>query len=157
MVGTMLPIGYGERLRALIPKSLVGYAIGSVLAAASVGALAGAVGRVVPLPSMLGPLGFGITGAVALLYGCSDASLLHLPRPNPRRQVPSSWYRRFRPGVTGLLYGAALGVGFATRVPVSTFYLLPLWAILSRSIVSSSLLFGAFGAGRVSAAAADPV
>jgi hypothetical protein len=150
MVGTMLPIGYGERKTARVSKSIASYAFGCALGSAALGLFLGSVGSLIGPP--LGPERFGIasaaTAAVALVYGLSDASLLRVPRMESRRQVPLSWYRRFRPPVAGLLYGATLGVGFVTRLSVSTFYILPLWAFLGGDVVRSGLVLTAFGVGR---------
>lgn len=149
MVGTMLPIGYGERLRSGVPKSIIMYGVGSVVAAALMGLILGSVGALLPLePGARVGIASAIAGVLALAYGLSEASLLALPLPSPRRQVPLWWSRKFPPSLTGLLYGAGLGVGIATRVPVATFYLIPLWILLNGTLLRSMLIFGMFGLGR---------
>jgi hypothetical protein len=149
MVGTMLPIGYGERLQGRARRSLVAYAIGSVVGAGSLGLLVSALGGLIPVEGQDRlALALGVTGIVAVLYGLSDASLVRVPRPQAGWQVPTRWYRRFRPELTGLLYGVGLGVGLATRIQVSTFYLLPLWCLLTGNVAWSVFTLSMFGVGR---------
>lgn len=149
MVGTMLPIGYGARLRSGTAKPILAYGIGSVGAAAVAGAALGTLGQLLPLASNgRVEVASAIGGFLALAYSLSEASLVRLPLPSPRRQVPLWWYRRFPPSITGLLYGGGLGIGFATRVPIATFYLLPIWMVMSAAPLPSMFIFGMFGFGR---------
>lgn len=48
-----------------------------------------------------------------------------------------------------ILYGAGLGVGIATYIPFSTFYVLPVSAVFNGSAALGAALLGAFGLGRV--------
>lgn len=151
MVGTMLPIGYGERTQGRLPRSLIGYGTGSVIAAVTLGLVVGGAGRVTFLAlsaSTRVTMTAAVTGLIGIMYGMSDASLVSVPLPQSHRQVPASWYKRFRPGVAGLMYGAGLGLGFATRIPVATYYILPVWGFFSGEVLLSGLVLGLFGVGR---------
>jgi hypothetical protein len=156
MVGTMLPIGYGERKAGRkAPRSLLAYAFGSLAGSATLGLAIGILGRLLPWsPDSRLDLGFAVTGTVALAYGLSDALGLTIPRPQLNRQVPLHWSRRFRPEVFGFLYGLVLGFGVATRLSASTFFILPIWTLLHADVLSSVLVFAAFGIGRLSPALA---
>lgn len=149
MVGTMLPIGYGERGQGRVSWSLIAYGAGSASGAMVVGLMFGGIGLLVSsLTGDLPTLALVATGGVAVLYGLNDASLLRLPRPQFRRQVPSSWSRRYSPRAAGFLYGAGLGVGVATRIPVASFLLLPVWTLLEGDVAVAAFVFVCFGIGR---------
>lgn len=151
MVGTMLPIGYGESVRKGWSKTLLCYALGLLVASATFGALLGLVGMALSLQTRMGhwTVPTTVLGAIAVAYGCSDAGLIRLPRPQPKWQVPSSWYRRFKPSTAGLFYGVGLGVGFATRQPAMTFYVLVVGALCLGRPWLSAIAFLLYGFGRL--------
>jgi sulfite exporter TauE/SafE len=154
MVGTMLPIGYGETLRGRPASSLLAYAVASVAGSAAVGIALGLVGllfgRVIghSSASSRAPLVAVIASLIGIAYGLADAGLIGLPRPQLRRQVPRGWSARYPPAVTGLLYGARLGVGLTTYIPSGAFYVLTVTAFLGADPVVGALVLGAFGFGR---------
>jgi hypothetical protein len=82
-----------------------------------------------------------------VLIAAAFLDLVGLTPPGPRRQVDEDWLGRYRDWVTGLGYGAQLGVGFATIVPSWG-----IWALLVTAAcigVPGAILFGAgFGVGR---------
>jgi hypothetical protein len=58
--------------------------------------------------------------AIVAAYAGREAGLLRLPVPQLRRQVPQRWREVLPLPATAFLYGAGLGVGFVTYVPVAT-------------------------------------
>ncbi len=148
MVGTMLPIGYGERLHRRVPMALFAYAFASVGASVLAGISLGFIGVLWPTGATSHSSLTLVCGAVALVYGCADAGGISLPRLQRRRQVPTSWYRRYAPVRVGVMYGGVLGFGFATWQPVSTLFVVAAWAVIRGEPVWGALVMGAYGLGQ---------
>lgn len=151
MVGTILPVVYGERVRGKHPVSIWLHTLGYVVAAGTVGGLLGVLGAALPTYIFLDDrrsVVFIVTGLASALYSLRELNLVQVPAPQFSRQVPETWRFRFRPGVAALLYGLGLGVGFGTRVPVSTFYAVVLWATLLGSPTLGAVGMAVFGLGR---------
>lgn len=151
MVGTILPIVYGERKRRQPPVTLLLHMLGYILGAAVVGAVLAALGMALlrQTPSVIRnfPV-FVATGLVSLVYSGREFGLVPVPAPQFSRQVPHSWRLLFPPRIRALSYGLGLGVGLATRIPVSTFYVAAFWATFSGNPLRGSLAMTAFGVGR---------
>ncbi|HWG82210.1 MAG TPA: hypothetical protein VN686_04270, partial [Gaiellales bacterium] len=84
----------------------------------------------------------------ALLEAAAELGLVRLPLPQMRRQVPERWRERYPQPLTALLYGAGLGFGFATYLPVAT---LPVVAVAVAALAgpaSGAAVLAAFGLGR---------
>lgn len=149
MVGTIVPIGYGERAqgqRALTPWI---HFLGNVLGGAAVGALLGALGAVLLSHGTVGPgSALLVTGVAGLVYSLRELGIVPVPLPLVRRQVPSKWRRDWPPRVAAFFYGLALGGGVSTSVYVSTFYVVAVWVVLQGSPVYGAIVLGLFGAGR---------
>ncbi|MGZ4481626.1 MAG: hypothetical protein ACXVY5_05425, partial [Gaiellales bacterium] len=111
MVETITPVVHGSRRWSV---EILAFAAGAMAAATALGLLLG----------MLLPTGGrAATAAVAVLAAaeaCAELGLVRLPSLQLRRQVPERWRERYPPPVVALLYGAGLGVGFATFLPVAT-------------------------------------
>src|SRR3954464_10424805 len=111
MVETIVPVVHGTRTWLL---SLALFTAGAVTTAGFLGLALGAA-----LPAG----GAAVAAAVAvfaLLEAAAELGLLRLPLPQRRRQVPERWRERYPQPLTALLYGAGLGFGFATYLPVAT-------------------------------------
>ncbi len=151
MVGTILPIVYGERKRGKLPVVLWLHFLGCFVGASCLGALLGLIGAVLPKQVMtLGPSisAFVASGFVSLLYSVRELDLIQVPAPQFRRQVPSKWRLLLPPRVTALFYGLELGWGLTIRISVTTFYVAAIWAIMSGSPILGALCMAMFGLGR---------
>ena len=121
MVGTLIPIGYGERRNRGLPLPLVSYVAGSVIAGAVAGALFGIAGGAV-LNDGLGSAAAGLLLAVlALTYSLVEARLVGIPIPQANRQVRQRRHlAESRPNVLAFGYGIGLGAGVLTHITVAT-------------------------------------
>ena len=84
MVGTIIPIGHGERQRGRVPTAHWLHALGSVIGAASLGGLLGALGSVAPwhvVPAVSAVVPLVVTGLVGLLYALRELALVPVPAP----------------------------------------------------------------------------
>lgn len=151
MVGTIIPIVYGERLDGKRMTVLWLYAIGTIAGAGSFGALLGTVGSSLGLERQ-----FLETRAIALTLGAGHLMLAHrdlgvirFPLPQSRWQVPRAWLRMMPRPIAALAYGTALGVGVLTRINTSTFYAVLAWALLIGTPSLGAIVFAAFGLGRL--------
>jgi sulfite exporter TauE/SafE len=86
-----------------------------------------------------------VVGFLALAYACCDLGFIYLPRPSVMKAVPISWWRRWKPYGAALVYGAALGVGFTTRIWFGAFYVICAWCLLQGDLLSGALLMGVYG------------
>jgi len=151
MVGTILPIVHGEQLQGKRPVTLWLYALGNLLGAIALGAVAGGLGYAVAglatsaLPSAIS---VSLTGALGLIYSLRDVQLVPIPAPQFRKQVPAKWRMTLPIRLTALLYGIGLGIGFATFVTASTLYVVVGWAMLTASPLLGALALAIFGLGR---------
>lgn len=144
MLTSITPLG--ERGRASRwSVTTTAYLLGSVLGGLVVGALAGAVGGLLPLSTP------GVALAACLVLGLAAglgllAELGRLPAPRGlQRQVDEDWLHRYRGWVYGLGYGAQLGVGLVTIVTSTTLYVTLLLAVLTGSPAAGAAVGGVFG------------
>ena len=77
-----------------------------------------------------------------------------IPLPNARRQVPEWWRTFFSPPVAATLYGAGLGVAFATFLSFGTFVAVAAGAVAGGDPVLGALLCAPFGLARAAAVGA---
>lgn len=151
MVGTILPIVYGERQQDKHAVALWFHTAGYVTGAGTVGCLLGILGAALPLYRLhmdRGVVALLATGLVSVSYSLRELGLVQVPAPQFHRQVPEKWRFQFRPKLAALFYGLGLGVGLGTRIPVTTFYVVVLWAVLIGSPLLGALGLATFGFGR---------
>jgi hypothetical protein len=113
MVDTIAPVVHGGS-RKRWAAALALHVVGATISAAVLGGLFGAAGSALGAP--WGVAGTAVIVVVALAYGVREAVGLRMPIPDARRQVPQWWREHFSSGTTAFLYGAGLGVGFATHL-----------------------------------------
>ncbi len=141
MAETVAPVVHGVR-RWLI--AVGAFAAGAVGAGAALGWALGSVGAWA---------GGGSThaawaaAAIVAAYAGREAGILRMPVPQLRRQVPQRWREVMPLPATALLYGAGLGLGFVTYVPVATFAAV-VAAIVLADPAAGAVALAAFGAGR---------
>jgi hypothetical protein len=135
---------------------------GSALGGAAVGALLAAIGAIV-----LGPIGSGDAGRVAVLGGFLIAGLLvelgigGARLPTVRRQVDERWLGAYRGWVYGVGFGFQLGAGVVTIVSTAAVYATFAACVLSGAVPTGILIGGVFGLLRAAtvagaATASDP-
>ena len=139
MVETIVPVVHGTRTWLV---SLVLFAAGATAAAATLGWLLGAA-----LPNG-GPAAVTGVALFALVESAGEAGLVRLPVPQLRRQVPERWRERYPQPIAALLYGAGLGVGFATYLPVATLIVVAVGVAALAGAVTGAVVLSAFGLGR---------
>ena len=152
MVGTILPIVNGQRLLGKRFTALRAHAAGCLVGGALIGVALGVAGAIVPLeklPLQRSVLVALVTGSISLLYSAKEAALIRVPAPQCRWQVPLAWRDRLPHNVSSLSYGLGLGLGVATRIPVTTIYALLVWSLMVGRPSLTSFVMLTFGLGRV--------
>lgn len=144
MVETIAPVVYGRRRTYGLAVAL--HALAATASGAVTGALLGAAGWALGAP--WSGVGYWLLAGVALVYATRETFGLPIPLPQARRQVPEWWRRFYPPLVAAGLYGAGLGVGFATYLSFGTYAAVAAGAVLSGSPAVGALACGAFGASR---------
>ena len=127
------------------------YMAGCLLGGVGLGVLLGIFGGAIPwqsLPVHRTVAVLIVTGAVGLIYSVRELNLADIPAPQSRWQVPQSWFYLFPLKLSILFYGLGLGFGLATRIPISTFYVVVLWAMLTGNPLISAFGMATFGFGR---------
>jgi hypothetical protein len=145
MLASITPLG--ERGRSSKwPVTVAFFIAGSVLSAAALGALAGALG------GLTWPRGFGAghlrfaTLALALAAGVViDLGVGGLRVPSIRRQVNEDWLLEYRGWVYGLGFGVQLGVGVSTIVTTTAVYGTIVAAWITGDPVLGAVVAGSFG------------
>ena len=141
MAETVAPVVHGVR-RWLI--AVAAFAAGAMGAGAALGWALGSAGAWA---------GGGSThaawaaAAIVAAYAGREAGILRLPVPQLRRQVPQRWREMLPLPATAFLYGAGLGLGFITYVPVATFAAV-VAAVVLADPAAGAVALAAFGAGR---------
>jgi MFS family permease len=147
MLASITPLGERGR-RSRWGVTVTAFVIGSTVAGAALGTLAGALGA-----AALGGAAderwrlFVLAGLVALGL-LLDLRVGGLRVPTTRRQVNEDWLVRYRGWVYGAGFGAQLGAGVFTIVTTATVYLVPLAAFLLGSTALGLLVGATFGAVR---------
>src|SRR5436190_3749092 len=139
MVETIVPVVHGTRTWMV---SVVMFGLGAVSTAALVGLVLGAA-----LPAG-GAAAAVLVAAFAAAEAAAELGLLRLPLPQLRRQVPERWRERYPQPLVALLYGAGLGVGFATYVPFATLFVVAAAVVALAGPAGGAMVLAAFGAGR---------
>lgn len=144
MLTSITPLG--ERGRASRwSVTTTAYLLGSVLGGLVVGALAGAVGELLPLSTpgvaLAAYLVLGVAAGLGLLV---ELGRLPVPR-GLQRQVDEDWLHRYRGWVYGLGFGAQLGAGAVTIVTSPTVYLTGALALLTGSPLRGAAVGVTFG------------
>lgn len=142
MLTSITPLGERGR-HSHWSVTVTAFAIGSVVASVALGALGGAVGRLV-LPSTTGNhLKLAILAAALVLAAAADAA--REPAPGPRRQVNERWLDSYRGWVYGAGFGAQLGIGVTTVVYSAATYVILVAAFVSRDVAAGAAIVGCFG------------
>ncbi len=141
MAETVAPVVHGVR-RWLI--AVGAFAAGAIATGAALGWALGSAGAWAGGGSAHAAWA---AAAIVAAYAGREAGLLRLPVPQLRRQVPQRWREVLPLPATAFLYGAGLGVGFVTYVPVATFAAV-VAAIVLADPAAGAVALGAFGAGR---------
>jgi MFS family permease len=147
MLASITPLGERAR-RSRWGVTVTAFVVGSTLAGAALGALAGALGAVT-----LGPAGherwrLGVLAGLVALALLLDARVGGLRVPTTRRQVNEDWLVRYRGWVYGAGFGVQLGAGLFTIVTTAAVYLVPLVAYLLGNLGLGLLVGATFGAVR---------
>jgi hypothetical protein len=141
MVETITPAGCGSRRRYRIALAL--FATGAVLASAALGALLGLAGSAFDRAVAL-----GVVAVLALVAAAREMGLIPGPVPGARGQVPERWRREWPLPAWSLAYGAGLGVGLLTRLPVTTFLVACAGALALGDPLLAAACLAPFGLGR---------
>lgn len=139
MVETIVPVVHGTRTWVV---SVLMFGLGAVSSAALLGLLLGAA-----LPAG-GAAAALLVAVFAALEAAAELGALRLPLPQLRRQVPERWRERYPQPVTALLYGAGLGIGFATYLPVATLLVVAAGVAALAGPVGGAAVLAGFGLGR---------
>jgi hypothetical protein len=141
MVETITPAGCGSRRRYRIALAL--FSAAAVLASAALGALLGLAGSALDRTVAL-----SVVAVLALVAAAREMGLIPGPVPGARGQVPERWRRDWPLPAWSLAYGAGLGVGLLTRLPVTTFLVACAGALALGDPLVAAACLAPFGAGR---------
>src|SRR5262245_25757641 len=141
MVETITPAGCGSRHRYRIALAL--FTAGAVLAAAALGALLGLAGSALDRA-----LALSVVAVLALLAAAREMGLIPGPVPGAWGQVPERWRREWPLPAWSLAYGAGLGLGLLTRLPVTTFLVACAGALALGDPLVAAACLAPFGLGR---------
>ncbi|HSL67976.1 MAG TPA: MauE/DoxX family redox-associated membrane protein [Actinomycetota bacterium] len=145
MVETITPVVHGGRAGRWA-GSVALHVTGAVASAAAFGAILGGAGSLLGAP--WGGGGALLIALVAALYLVREATVVPVPVPQLRRQVPQWWRTFFSVPVAAFLYGVGLGVGFLTYLAHGTLVVVALAAAASGEPLVGAALVAPFGLAR---------
>lgn len=145
MLASINPLGERARNRRW-GVTVSAYLLGSVTAAASVGALLGVVGGWVRHLVGAGPVVVAGVAVVACAVGAAfDLGVGGLRLPTVHRQVNKDMLDEYRGWVYGLSFGLQLGLGVVTVVNTAGIYVTLALALLSGSTIGGLAIGATFG------------
>jgi len=153
MLTSITPLGERGR-RARWGVTVAWYLIGSVLAGAGLGAVAGLSGQlgagVIHAAGLRPPAGVSLAllSLAAAAGAVADIVVRGRALPGPRRQVDEDWLARYRGWVYGGGFGVQLGVGVSTIVTSASVYVTWAAAVLSASPGAGAVIGVVFGLAR---------
>jgi hypothetical protein len=143
MLTSITPLG--ERGRgSRWAVTVAALALGSTLAGAAAGLVAGFVGHLA-LAGLEASTRLALLAALLAAGLALDLGLGGLRLPGPRRQVNEQWLGAYRGWVYGLGFGAQLGLGVATIVSASAVYATFAAAAAAADPLRGLAIGGAFG------------
>lgn len=138
------PLGESSRGNRWI-VTIVAFAIGSMLAGATLGGLIGWLGSMT-IGGVESATTVTLAAILAIAGGLLDLSPI---KPwTPERQVNENWISRYRGWVYGAAFGVQLGLGFAVFVMSWGYYAMLGIAFLTASPLAGALIGTCFGLGR---------
>src|SRR5437867_4350860 len=147
MVGTILPIGYGERRQGRPPFAVTLHVVSYFAGAATADALIGWLGLLIHPPlARLSPE--ALLGLLAIATSLHDAGLIRVPFPEAKRQVPARLRFALKPWRLALTYGFELKTGLTTFGSTAAFYVVLAIAIVVGSPLTAVVILLPYAAGR---------
>lgn len=144
MLSSISPLG--ERARASRWwLTTTAYVLSSLVGGLVMGVLAGLLGSLVPVVWRSSAPGLLVLAALLVIGLVLDLGAGGVALPTWPRQVDVEWIRRYRGWVTGVGYGAQLGVGVVTIVTSATTYAVLLLAAWTGRPGAGALVGGTFG------------
>jgi hypothetical protein len=152
MVGTIIPMVYGERIGGGRDYTALALYVSATLAGGVLtGLVLGYVGQIVVQlfghpwrPLML----VGVSFASFLSSGC-ELNVWRFPLPQSHWQVPRHWQIQVGRRVAVVAYGTILGSGVFTKISSASFYLVLIWPVLLGDPTAGAAGFIGFAIGRV--------
>jgi sulfite exporter TauE/SafE len=149
MVGTLIPIGYGDSQHRRLPLPLASYVAGSVAGGLFAGAILGIVGQVILGGGLGETAGGAALAALALTYSVAEARLLLVPIPQVNRQVRQRRHLHdSRPNALAFGYGVGLGAGVLTHMTTASSFLVAAAVVAGGEPATGAAVMGTFGLAR---------
>src|SRR5262245_48173931 len=140
MVGTIVPMVHGGTGKEKSVTAVWMYTLGCVLGAVFLGLGLGILGKIlflaVPALSDLQPA-LCVCGIVGLVYSLREVGIFKIPMLQICRQVPEQRRHQMSNEKASLYYGIELGFGVVTRIPISSFYIIAIWALFTGTLTLS--------------------
>lgn len=146
MVGTIGPLV--RRAPHIWAVSSTLFAAGCVTGAVLLGAATSLGGTLVPPLIRETRAWWGALAAIAGVLAMRDLGLVWVPLPIRHATTTRTWWHRFGPYRTAILWGLQLGVGISTVVPYGAFYLLLLGVLWEGSPFLGARLLAVYGLAR---------
>jgi hypothetical protein len=160
MLGVSTPLVQAAQRRRDGLQYLLSFGLGAILAAATTGTGAAALGELLQ-PWLASSIGTAVLVLGALLLAAADGHIGRLRTPSLRRQTDPMFFRRFGPRRAFLLWGLDIGTGISTIRITSLFWFAlalaslavpPIWApaVLSTYGLALTLALAVVYAGATS-------
>lgn len=143
-VGAITPLRELDRTGRLWKLAVAAYLGGGVLTSAWIGLCVGTLGSSLKFMS---PWLLASASMIALILVFQQTRLLNFVLPQVRRQTNPDWRQHYGFVAAAAMWGAHIGIGFATVIAHGGIYILTLVALALNPILASAI-FVAFWIGR---------
>jgi len=147
LIGALTHLGKVPQHRKLWAQSVVGYTVGGLVSAATVGVLLAALGRWLmgPVP---GDGRFFMIAVFSLLLAGRELGWVAFPLPERRRQSERMWLRQFGFRDAAIMWGVHIGIGFSTQINYGGFWAIVIVIAAVGNAGFGAVLLGSYWVGR---------
>lgn len=135
-VGTITPLRQFGDNNKLWLQAVLGYTIGGLLTASIVGLLLGAIGSLFFATNA--PTLFGLA-ALAAILAIRELGLINFSMPQIHRQTHQVWAWDYGIAQGATMWGAHIGLGFATVITHGGFYVIVLVAAIHGPVIGAAV------------------
>lgn len=127
-------------------RNVMAYSLAGVAASASVGAILGWLGSL--LPESAEEAALIVAAGIGLLALARTLGVTAIPLPQPMRQTRDVWVKASSPTIAAVRWGLDIGLIFTTRFTYPGTWFLAAVAVAAREPAAGAAIFAAYWIGR---------
>jgi hypothetical protein len=124
LIGALTPLGKVAQTRGMWFRCAIAYLVTGSVSACVVGAGLGVLGNIMLSLGPIGRVRFLFVSVLALILGARELGLITFALPERKRQTEKVFANQYGLLIASAMWGAHIGLGFATRVTFGGFWFL---------------------------------